>query len=237
MKTKEFTEKTFNRMAVKGPSSHFISKFECFSHWADWKRDKMGKTIKQIVGALTEYMQRYAYSYAENKGLYDMDMIKISTKNHSIAQSSLRRRIAINTGNESVACNSDYRTVTIGTGKNSIACNTGFWVVSRVSGKNSVAGSTGRHSKSICSNDGSVALSNGYMAYAIAETKGAVAIATGYKGQASGVIGSWLVLAERDEKEEIVSVKTFYVDGVKVKENTYYELINGEPTEIFKRRM
>ena len=225
MRPKEFSEITFNRMAVKGPSSLFISKFKQFAHRADWKIDRMGETVKQLVGALTEYARKGRYT----------DMIEFSVKNHSIAHSTLRRSITINTGNESVACNSDRRTVTIGTGKNAISCNSGFMAVSRVSGKNSVTCSTGEYSKSICSNDGSVALSNGFMASSIAETKGAVAIATGYKGCASGVTDSWLVLAERDEKEEIISVKTFYVDGVKVKENTYYELINGELTESCKR--
>ena len=49
--------------------------------------------------------------------------------------------------------------------------------------------------------------------------------------------GSWITLSEwvwSDEKERYIPkcVKTEYVDGERIKEDTYYKLINGEFTEI-----
>ena len=57
----------------------------------------------------------------------------------------------------------------------------------------------------------------------------------GLNAKAKGVTGSWIVLAEWKEitwnEREIVCVKSALVDGVTIKANTYYKLINGEFTE------
>ena len=55
-------------------------------------------------------------------------------------------------------------------------------------------------------------------------------------------IGSWITLAEwvsTDEKTEDgymawkpICVKTEYVDGIKIKEDTFYKLVNGEFKEV-----
>ena len=51
-----------------------------------------------------------------------------------------------------------------------------------------------------------------------------------------GALGCWIVLAERDDWDgrtyPIVSVKAFKVDGVIVKADTWYMLINGELVEV-----
>ena len=66
-----------------------------------------------------------------------------------------------------------------------------------------------------------------------AEVKGkdSIAIAAGYKSKASGTIGCWLVLTERNSNYEIVDVKAVRVDGHSIKENTYYTLENGQIKE------
>ena len=71
---------------------------------------------------------------------------------------------------------------------------------------------------------------------ATVEGKESVAIVTGKDGRSRGVLGSWIVLTERGDWDEniypIKDVKAFKVDGVNIKENTFYRLINGKAVEV-----
>ena len=52
---------------------------------------------------------------------------------------------------------------------------------------------------------------------------------------AKGKIGNWIVLAEIDDvSDEIINIKSVKIDGEKIKEDTYYELENGEFVEVFE---
>ena len=67
-------------------------------------------------------------------------------------------------------------------------------------------------------------------------------MAAGYNSIARAKIGSWITLAEwaktdsTDEKGNYIweprCVKTEYVDGERIKEDTFYKLVNGEFKEI-----
>ncbi|MGN0557893.1 MAG: hypothetical protein ACI4IS_00380, partial [Acutalibacteraceae bacterium] len=75
----------------------------------------------------------------------------------------------------------------------------------------------GNNSKSNCGNNG-------------------VALAIGKNSVAKAVKGGYIVLTEctwNDDKRiyEIIDCKCTQVDGVKIKEDTYYQLINGEFVE------
>ena len=71
---------------------------------------------------------------------------------------------------------------------------------------------------------------------ATVEGKESVAIVTGKDGRARGVLGSWIVLTERGDFDgniyHIKEVKAFKVDGVNIKENTFYRLVDGKPVEV-----
>ena len=79
--------------------------------------------------------------------------------------------------------------------------------------------------------DYSAATNTGYQSAATVAGKDSIACALGYKCKAKGAKGCWLVLAERDENGKILNVKTFCVDGEKIKENIFYILENGKLTE------
>ena len=66
--------------------------------------------------------------------------------------------------------------------------------------------------------------------YSSASTDGekSVAVAVGYSNKAKATIGNWIVLAERNDDYEILYVKSFRVDGKKVKENVFYYLKDGK---------
>ena len=59
----------------------------------------------------------------------------------------------------------------------------------------------------------------------------------GEKSRAKATVGSWITLAEwkwNDKKERNVPVrvKTEYVDGERIKADTWYQLINGKFVEV-----
>ena len=91
-------------------------------------------------------------------------------------------------------------------------------------------------SKSTNTGKCSAATNTGDCSAATVEGKGSVAIVTGKDGRARGVLGSWIVLTERGDCDEniyhIKEVKAFKVDGVNIKENTFYRLVDGKPVEV-----
>jgi hypothetical protein len=66
--------------------------------------------------------------------------------------------------------------------------------------------------------------------------KDSVAIVTGRDGRARGALGCWIVLTERGGFDgvtcSIKEVRAFKVDGVNIKENTFYRLVDGKPVEV-----
>ena len=110
---------------------------------------------------------------------------------------------------------------------NSVASNTGYSSVASNTGYSSVASNTGDRSVASNTGDRSVAKNTG---------KDGIASSLGIEGQASGGLGTWLVLAEWWEDEDwnwhVKEVKTVKVDGKKIKENTLYKLENGKIIEV-----
>lgn len=118
---------------------------------------------------------------------------------------------ATNTGNQSVATN---------TGDFSAAANTGYCSIATNTGYKSIATNTGKHS---------AAISIGGISKAAVSGEKSVAVAIGPYGMAKGSIGCWLVLSEFEITNDSFyrkDVKVFYVDGKKIKADTFYTLKN-----------
>lgn len=94
------------------------------------------------------------------------------------------------------------------------------------SGYNSRLASNGNYSRLVSSGDNSLIESTG---------KNSVICCAGNGSKAKAKIGSWITLSEWNwnEKNEYVPicVKTMYVDGEIIKEDTFYKLKDGEFTE------
>ena len=78
--------------------------------------------------------------------------------------------------------------------------------------------------------------SSGDHAKIVSEGKHSVVCCAGHNSMAKAKKGSWITLSEwvYDEKEKAyipVCVKTKQVDGVEIKEDTFYRLVNGEFVE------
>lgn len=79
--------------------------------------------------------------------------------------------------------------------------------------------------------------SSGGCAQITASGENSVVCCTGLNSKARAKKGSWITLSEwrfSKEKDNIipVCVKTEYVDGERIKEDTFYKLVNGEFKEI-----
>ena len=136
---------------------------------------------------------------------------------------------ATNTGNCSAATNTGNRSAATNTGDYSAATNTGDCSVATNTGNRSAATNTGYYSAATNTGYRSVATNTGDQSAAIVEGNQSIAIATGYKSKAKGEIGCWLILAEWDTKgANIIDVQCAKVDGVTIKPDTFYCLINGK---------
>ena len=125
---------------------------------------------------------------------------------------------ATNTGDYSAATNTGDRSAATSTGNYSAATNTGYKSAATNTGIRSAATNTGDYST------------------ATVEGKESVALVTGKDSRARGALGCWIVLTERGDFDgniyPIKEVKAFKVDGVNIKENTFYRLVDGKPVEV-----
>ena len=107
------------------------------------------------------------------------------------------------------------------------------------SGDSAKIGSSGYSAKIGSSGDSAQIGSSGDYAKITSEGKNSVVMAAGFDSMAKAKIGSWITLAEwvrvNDDDKTIWKpkcVKTEYVDGEKIKEDTFYKLIDGEFKEV-----
>ena len=121
------------------------------------------------------------------------------------------------TGDQSAATNTGDQSAATNTGNRSAATNTGDWSAATNTGYQSAATNTGNRSA------------------ATVEGKESVAVVTGRESKASGALGCWLVLTERDvwngETYPIKEVRAVKVDGETIKAGVFYKLKSGEVVE------
>ena len=106
------------------------------------------------------------------------------------------------------------------------------------SGDYAKIGSSGDSAQIGSSGDSAKIGISGDYAQITSEGKNSVVMAAGFDSMAKAKIGSWITLAEwvkvNDDKTiwKPKCVKTEYVDGEKIKEDTFYKLIDGEFKEV-----
>ena len=111
---------------------------------------------------------------------------------------------------------------------------------SSATGYKGASSATGDYGASSATGNCGASSATGYKGAAEAGDPESIAVAWGYKGKAKGVIGSYLVLADWEGNENkywtqeewnLKGAKMIRVDGVNIKENTYYTMLNGEVVE------
>ena len=163
-----------------------------------------------------------------------------TTGDYSTASTTGYRGIASNTGERSTASSTGYLSIASNTGSCSIASTTGDCSIASTTGDCSIASTTGVQSiastigyRSSTSNTGyrGIASNTGERSTASVSGKRSIAVNTGYKGKVKGALGCWITSAEW-ERGEIVDIQTRYVDGKKIKADTWYRLENGKFVEV-----
>ena len=116
-------------------------------------------------------------------------------------------------------------------GDNGAASNSGDYGAASNSGNKGAASNSGYKGAASNSGDYGAASNSGYNGAAETSGKHSIAISVGYDSKARGALGTWIVLAERDEWDgegyPIKDVRAFKVDGEQVKADTWYKLVNG----------
>jgi len=153
---------------------------------------------------------------------------------------------ATSNGNRSGATSNGNRSGATSNGDGSGATSNGNRSGATSNGNRSGATSNGNRSGATSNGNRSGATSNGYGSGAMAigdyskasAVKNSIATAIGVDGKVKGSIGSWLVLTEcaiatqwQDDTFYIKDVKSVKVDGVEIKEDTYYKLVDGQIIE------
>ena len=110
------------------------------------------------------------------------------------------------------------------------------FILDKVNFNDSKSTNTGDYSAATNTGNRSAATNTGNHSAATVEGKESVAIVTGIDGRARGALGCWIVLTERGDFDGVTfpikEVKAFKVDGVNIKENTFYRLVDGKPVEF-----
>jgi len=166
-----------------------------------------------------------------------------NSNKHSTQIGSSGNYAQICSSGDSVTIGSGGYSATIGSSGNyAQICSSGDSVTIGSGGYSATIGSSGNYAQ-ICSSGDSVTIgSGGNYAKIMSEGKNSVVMAAGYESKAKAKIGSWITLAEWIRTGEMDNdgnyiwiprcVKTEYVDGKRIKENTFYKLVDGEFKEV-----
>lgn len=106
------------------------------------------------------------------------------------------------------------------------------FIFDKVNWKDNKKSNTGNRSAATNTGYRSAATNTGNWSAAKVSGEESIAIVTGSDSMASGALGCWLVLTERDENYHIKEVKAVKVDGKRIKADTYYKLVDGEVKEV-----
>ena len=157
---------------------------------------------------------------------------------NSIVVNMPRASVVDNKGDYSIVYNIGNMSSVNNSGSFSLLANRGDFSVVNSDGFDSLIADMSDFSHVIASNKGAVSVTTGSFSLAAAKTEDSFAIAAGFKAKAKGVLGSWIVLAERDAWNghyyPIKEVKAFKVDGETIKPDTSYRLVDGKPIEIIE---
>ena len=153
--------------------------------------------------------------------------IAVISKPFSVAATDAKASVAVSSGDESITESYGSCSLSIQIGAESIADSTG---------RESVSVNRGGYGKAQASGKDSSAIVAGPCSEAIVSEVGSIACALGGGCKAKGCVGSWLLLSEWKckgtyEDSGRSDIRLFYVDGEKVKADTFYALVNGQLTE------
>ena len=161
----------------------------------------------------------------------DDQSVAYVTGNYSAASVTGYQSAAFAAGIQSTASATDDYSAAFAEGDYSVASVTGYQSAASATGKGGVASATGDEGAAFATGNYSAALATGKGGVASADNPTAIAVAWGLKGRAKGVLGAYLVCAEWKEGK-LICAKMAQVDGVTIKADTYYVLVDGNFVEM-----
>src|SRR6478672_2696925 len=138
---------------------------------------------------------------------------------------------ASNSGDRGAASNSGYSGAASNSGDSGAASNSGYSGAASNSGYRGAASNSGYSGAASNSGDSGAAFTIASWSSAETNAEKSVAVAVGYANKAKGNIGAWLVIAERNDEEEILTILSKKVDGKKIKADTFYKVESGKMVE------
>lgn len=153
---------------------------------------------------------------------------------YSVVANTGTRSFVKDIGRNSVIANVGADSVVNIGGDNSLAANVASRAVVESDSKNALLVTNGADSAIVSRGNNSTAVCRGSGSSASVYGHNNIAIATGpYNNKVRGALGCWLVCAEySDNSRDIIGIKSVCVDGEKIKPDVFYELKNGEFTEV-----
>ena len=147
---------------------------------------------------------------------------------YSTAATSADYSTAATSGDYSAAATSGDYSAAATSGDKSTAATSGDYSAAATSGDKSTAATSGYDSTAVTSGNYSVALANGINSTSEVTGNNSIAVAFGNNSKAKGILGSWLVLNEYNESNEIINIIHAKIDNVNINENVYYICKNGK---------
>ena len=140
------------------------------------------------------------------------------------------------TGNQGAAAATGIQGAAAATGIRGAAAATGNRGAAAATGDLGAAAATGDRGAASATGDQGAASATGYRGAASATGEASVAMASGRDGRVMGAIGCAIFAVERGEWDgntyPIISVAAGIVDGVTIKEKTWYKCVGGKFVEV-----
>ena len=200
--------------------------------------------IPGLVQAAIEYTSKRCEKKAENHNT-GYRGASSNTGYRGASSNTGDRGASSNTGNCGASSNTGDCGASSNTGDWGASSNTGDWGASSNTGDCGASSNTGDWGASsntgyrgASSNTGNcgASFSTGEESTSYAGCVNSVAAALGLNAKAKGVKGAYIICAEfeadNDANYRIKGIQLHQVDGEKIKEETYYQLIDGVMTEV-----
>ena len=193
------------------------------------KKLKIGAklSLREMIKAGLEFL------FESKEGIDNKDDSQLASSgyNSKLASSGNYSKLA-SSGNYSQLASSGYNSKLASSGDDSKLASSGDGSKLASSGDDSKLASSGNYSKLASSGDDSQLASSGYGSKLASSGYYSVVANIGNRGLAKAKKGSWIVLAEYTSSGVPIDVKVEFVDGIVIKEDTWYRLIDGEFKEV-----
>ena len=163
--------------------------------------------------------------------LTDMLKIGVETLMKRVKEKTAGAKETAASGWHSTGAASGWHSTGAASGDYSTGAASGCYSTGAASGWHSTGAASGWHSTGAASGDYSTGAASGDYSTAEVSGKDGIAVANGFKSKARGALGCYLVLTEYGDDGNLMWAKMARVDGIVIKDSTWYTLKNGEFVE------